>query len=345
MIRRTLRRATRRTTLAQIRYLTPVGPDAAPPAVARVYAQVERDFGMLAPPVSLHAPAPGPLAAAWLMLRETLLATGQVRRGVKEAVAVSVSAANACPYCVEVHQVASHGLVPGGDQTDPERDRIAGWARASGRPIGAPPPFPAALAPELIGTAVTFHYLNRMVNLFLVDSPIPPRVPPAARRAIQRLAGRLLRPVFRAPVEPGGALDLLPAAELPADLSWAAGNRHIAGAYARAARAVDDAGHRSVPEPVRELVLARLADWDGQPPGPSGGWARDAAAGLPAEHRAAGRLALLTALASYQVGPSAIDEFRQLRPDDQCLVEAASWASLAAARRVGGWLWQGAAPR
>src|SRR4051794_40035248 len=92
-----------RRSLDQIRYVTPVRAPAADDTVARVYQQVERDFGMLAPPVALHSPAPGPLAACWMMLRESLLADGQVQRGAKEAVAAAVSVANSCPYCVTVH--------------------------------------------------------------------------------------------------------------------------------------------------------------------------------------------------------------------------------------------------
>src|SRR5690242_10016741 len=95
--------AARRSSLAQIRHVAPVRPGPGTDLVARVYDQVERDFGMLAPPVALHAPAPGVLAAAWLMLRETLIASGRVERAAKEAVGTAVSIGNACPYCVEVH--------------------------------------------------------------------------------------------------------------------------------------------------------------------------------------------------------------------------------------------------
>jgi hypothetical protein len=60
---------------------------------------------------------------------------------------------------------------------------------------------------------------------------------------------------------------------------------------------------------------------------------------LPPTDRPAGRSALLTALASYQVGPSVIEEFRIGRPADGALTELTAWASLAAARRVGSWTW------
>ncbi|MGC1212043.1 MAG: carboxymuconolactone decarboxylase family protein, partial [Micromonospora sp.] len=228
-----LSRATRRATLAQIRHVAPVPPAAAPPLVARVYAQVERDFGMLAPPMSLHAPAPGTLAAAWLMLRETLLADGAAHRAVKEAVATAVSRANACPYCVDVHSATLHGLARRRDAAAIAEDRIediadpgvrgvARWARTSGNRLEVGRgglPFVPELAPELLGVAVTFHYLNRMVNVFLTDSPFPPGLPDALRGTVTRVFGALLRPTAGTRRAPGRALDLLPDAPLPADLA------------------------------------------------------------------------------------------------------------------------------
>src|SRR4051794_19327548 len=104
LIRTALRRS-----LDQIRYVTPVRLTSSDDTVARVYRQVEHDFGMLAPPVALHAPAPGPLAACWMMLRESLLADGRVQRATLEAVAAAVSVGNSCPYCVTVHAATLHG--------------------------------------------------------------------------------------------------------------------------------------------------------------------------------------------------------------------------------------------
>src|SRR5690606_8869078 len=55
---RTLSRMTAPGALAQVRHVTPVRPRAARGLVAEVYAGLERDFGMLAPPVILHSPVP-----------------------------------------------------------------------------------------------------------------------------------------------------------------------------------------------------------------------------------------------------------------------------------------------
>ncbi|MGK5552256.1 carboxymuconolactone decarboxylase family protein [Actinomadura kijaniata] len=330
--------AGRRGARTQIRHVSPPPSAAAGGLVARVYAQLERDFGMLAPPVTLHAPAPGLLAACWMMLRETLVAGGLADRADKEAVAAAVSRANSCPYCVDVHGATLSGLT-GGDDATAADGPLADWAGRCGRtrPDGGPhttPPFPAALLPELGGVVVVFHYLNRMVNVFLTDSPFPARVPAAMRPRLRRLAGRLMRPAARRSPAPAAALDLLPAAPLPGDLSWAAGSPHVAGALAAAAATIDDAGARDVPAPVREAVLAALGDWNGDPPGLSRGWADARISGVPAADRPAARLALLTALASYQVDDSVVADFRRDRPEEGRLVGLTSWAAMAAARRV-----------
>ncbi|MEV0155449.1 carboxymuconolactone decarboxylase family protein [Micromonospora sp. NPDC050686] len=337
-------RAARRSSLAQIRYVVPVRPGAGDGLVNRVYDQIERDFGMLAPPIALHSPAPDVLAAAWLMLRETLVATGRVDRPTKEAVGTAVSRGNACPYCVEVHSATLDGLTGGaGPVADPGRQQVVAWATncatASSARSLVRVPFPAGHAAELIGVVVTFHYLNRMVNVFLRESPFPSGLPAPARGGLLRLLVRILRPVTRAPRRPGEAADLLPAAAVPEDLVWAAGSPHVVDAFARAAATVEAAVARWASASVRELVRTELAGWNGEPPGASRAWVSDAVSGLAAADRPAGRLALLTALASYQVSPAVVDDCRDAGLTDEALIELTSWASLLAARRVGGWTW------
>ncbi|RKT19442.1 AhpD family alkylhydroperoxidase [Streptomyces sp. 1114.5] len=341
----TLLRPALRRALAQIRRVAPPRPAGAGKEVAGVFAEAEREFGMLPPPIALHAAAPEVLAASWVMLRETLVAGGRVDRATKEAVAAAVSAANSCPYCVQVHGATLAALLPGAAGSAPGRPGaragagaeaeataagVADWLRGAG---GAR--FPAQAAPELVGVAVTFHYLNRMVNLFLAESPVPPGLPPAARSAALAVLGRLMRRAARGAPPAGTSLDLLPSAPLPGDLRWAAGTPSVAGAFARAAAAVDAAGARAVPEGVRALVTAELAGWSGEAPGLGRAWVEEAVSALPEEQRAAGRLALLTAKASYQVDDRLVAEFRHGRPGDTALIELTSWAALTAARELG----------
>ncbi|MGY0071921.1 carboxymuconolactone decarboxylase family protein (plasmid) [Streptomyces sp. QTS137] len=334
---RPLVRAVLRGSLRQVRYVDVIAPRRARGLVAQVYRRTERDFGVLAPPVALHSPAATSLAATWLMLRETLLADGLVSRAVKETVATEVSRANDCPYCVGVHQAVLGTLPP-----DRTVARIAEWARATGRHApgdsaasAAPLPFPDAQAPELCGVVVTFHYINRMVTLFLADSPMPARTPTPLRGPIMRTTALAMRPVAPGPLAPGDSLGLLPPAPLPPGLEWALGSPSVAEAFGRAFAAVDQ-GARWVPEPVRERLRSRLDRWDGSAPGLGRGWLDEAVSALPAEDVPAARLALLTAFAPYQTLPEDVAAFRSRFPTDRELIEFTSYAALTTAVRIGG---------
>jgi AhpD family alkylhydroperoxidase len=326
-----------RRTLRDVKYVEAVRPRRARGLVRDVYRQVERDFGMLAPPIALHSPAPDVLAAAWLMLRESLVADGTMSRADKEVVAAAVSAANACPYCVEVHGMALASLgepaaaaaIEAGDsRAIPDRDTraLATWARGGGR---LPADVPPGAAAEFTAVAVAFHYLNRVVSVFLGPSPLPDAVPPSARARAKAVLGRLLKPGAAPPV--GEALALLPAT--PTDgPGWAPPGSTLADAFARAAAAIEAAGERSVPSRVRDLVRREVKAWDGKPPGLSRAWAEPVLAELPAAERAAGRLALVTAKAAYQVGPADVGP---KWTDDRGLVELVSWAAFTAAVAAG----------
>jgi AhpD family alkylhydroperoxidase len=298
-----------------------VRPSAARGLVANVYQQIESDYGFLAPPITLHSPSPEVMAASWVMMRETLLASGRADRVTKEAVAAAVSEANACPYCVEVHDATRRSI-------DGTRDADEVWAWV----YGGRPPFPDDQLEECVGVAVTFEYVNRMNNVFLPESPIPARVPGLARNQVRRTLGGLAAPGKRT-IDPGGSLGLLPDASLPKDLSWAAGHATIAGAFARASAVIDSAGARSLPREVRELVHTRLSG-KATDVGLSSSWVDHAVTALPASERAVAKLALLTALASYQVDAEVVASARHDCADDAALIDLTAWASWSAARRA-----------
>lgn len=334
--------ATRLAARSHFRYVSPVSFAAATGLVATVYRRIEAEFGMLAPPLALHAPAPPVLAASWSILREVLVVPGLVARPEKEAVAAAVSLANNCPYCAEVHGTTLRGLVRGKDPeaiaagrieevADDRLRTLAGWAVASAS-APVPAPFPRAQAPELVGTVLTFQYINRMVNVFLEDSPLPP-VRGVARDVLRRGAARVMRRLASsAPLTGYDTGDLLPAAPLPDDLHWAAGRPTIAGALARAATAVDEVGERRLTMATRELVRAALPE-TGRDKG-TAPWLRERLGTLPDRDRPAARLALLTAVSSFRVTDTVIADVRATGADDAALIGITAWASMTAARHI-----------
>lgn len=223
---------------------------------------------------------------------------------------------------------------------DPQLHTIVQWIlanRTQNTSEPFPPPFSPNDAPEIIGTAITFHYINRMVNVFLGDTLVP--VPSAFKGLMGRLFGATAgkRFVHRA-LHQGDSLKFVPQANLPEDLSWAATNTAVAGAFAGFAKVVEEAGREVLPEQVRALVSERVQAWNGEAMGISRHWVENAVVEINEAHRAAARLALLTALASYQVDASVVEGFQSQYPDDGQLIAATAWASFTAARRVGVWL-------
>jgi AhpD family alkylhydroperoxidase len=331
----------------QVRYVRPVTAGAAQGLVARVYEQVADEMRLVVPPSLLHSPAPDVLAAHWVLMREPLVAPGVDRR-TKEAVAVAVSVANICPYCAETHTAGMYQLstehdaeAVAGDRAedikDPDLRAVTAWARSAHRADG--PPLPPDLSTEaraeLVGVLVAFHYVARMVNVFLPGFLLPPVAGPRTRRRLKQGVGRILGPALRTPRVAGRSLRLLPAAELAAPDRWARPAPCVAEAVARSYHTLEAAGRRSVSPPVRRLVERQLDRWRGEEMGLSPRWCEDLIVHLSIEDQAVGRLALLAALASHQVDAEVVAEFRRRRPDDAALVETVAWASFAAARLVG----------
>jgi AhpD family alkylhydroperoxidase len=329
-----------------IQYVTPVSYGSATGTTAQVYQQVQADF-MPAPLVVLHAPVPEVMAGVWSILRETLLA-GSADRAYKEVVAALISKANVCPYCVDAHTMmlhasSSHDVVNAilsghyDRITDPQHLRLIQWVLSHQTEVTPHelPPFSRDEAPEIIGTAIAFHYINRMVNIFLGDSLLT--VPSALKGVTRRLVGIVGKKFVRR-LESGLSLPFVSQAPLPDDFSWAAANPTVATAFAGWINAVEVAGEHVLPEPVRRLVGERVSLWQGEPLGMSRRWVDEAVAPLKIEHQPAARLVLLTALASYQVDAGLIRAFRAQYPDDDQLIAATAWASLTATRRVSVWM-------
>ena len=335
-----------------IKHVQPVDVATASGKQAEVFAQMKRDFGSVLLVGLLHSPIPDLFYGVWAVIRETLV-VGNVPRGLKEAVSGAVSKINECPFCVEAHTIMLHAvsehdaveaiLQGRTDQIkDPEVRVMVEWAlanRTPGAPVLLTPPFGPDGAPEIVGVAVGFHYINRMANIFLDESllPIPSRLT-GLKKVANQLSGSLIKDLIVPGTSPGESLSFLPEASLPDDLAWAAPNSYVAGAYARFAAAVEEAGQQSLPAEVRVLVQQQVQTWQGQDPGLSRRWVEEAIAGLDEAHKPAARLALLTALASYQVDEGAIKAFRAHHPGDDKLVGATAWASFTAARRIGSWL-------
>lgn len=338
----------RNLTPLSIRHLPPPDIARASGLSAAVYRQLEQEFQAV-PPITLHHLNPQLMAGAWSVCRESLIAGPQ--RALKEAVAVAVSESNRCPYCVEAHSSMLQGSADGQAMQSREArseggvpvSGIVAWARATGdvsAPLLAAPPFSSLEAPAVMGTVVLFHYINRMVNLFL-DSTMMPligKVPVLRDQALRIFSSVVSGRITALDVAPGIFLTEAPFMALPEEFRWAASNPHVAGGLLRFAAAAEMAAKGSVDAGVRELVAEKVANWQGGSPEPGKGWLDSAVSGLPESTRPQARIALLAAFASWAADDGEFADFREAGGDDRALLDTAAWGAWLASRRIAGWL-------
>lgn len=341
-------------TPKQVRHLRPILPAAATGKLDLMYQQMRRDF-QLVPPLTMHSQSPDLLAGIWAVVRESGIVCDKVSRLRKEAVAAAVSAAAGCPYCRDAHMGMLSALAGRRESRAISREEPAAirdaktralveWGLANLRPdsdVIRNPPFSAEEAPEIIGTAVASHYLNRMTCVFLTASPFPVTGEgPWARRMGVRLLGALGRGIARKRPAAGESLEFLPESwrwSLPDEFAWAAPSPHVRDAFAGFSVVMERAG-RTVPDAVRDCLAETLEHWRGEDPGPESPWLEAAARRVPAQQADWARLVLLTAFAPEQVDAQTIGAVRATYRSDAILA-ATAWASHAAARRIAGWLW------
>jgi AhpD family alkylhydroperoxidase len=302
-------------------------------------------------PFAAHSPDPELLAGLWSVIYEALLVDGNLRRADKEAIAASVSQINQCPFCVDVHSVAAgmageaddrgalHRGAPG-EILDRRRREFAEWAGATRDPrseLVRHPPFSSDEAPEAIGTAVCFHYVNRIVTIFHGEDGVdlgPRWLRPMVLPLVSRAVGRSVR----RDREPGRWGDSL-RPELPPDLAWAQDSTSIASAYARFANVLDHAGEASLSSEERDFVEGWVESWTGEDMTTNADWLDSALARLDPSAVPGARLASLAALAPHRIDETVVEDYCSRRPGDATVLGAVAWAAFRAARQIGSWLY------
>ncbi|MFI0976964.1 carboxymuconolactone decarboxylase family protein [Streptomyces sp. NPDC021093] len=310
------------------RFTSPEPPESATGTVADVHAQVTADFGVPRPPTfAVLSPSPQLLTGFWALLREALLA-GDASRTEKELVAAGTSLANGCDFCTNAHIFllyagGEHSLARRIGEGRPPEDRAHARLLAWGRDVGTPQPFSSRHAEEFIGTALAFHFMNRIADTLLTAQGLDTEA--RRLRLLETGPGKHLSATVRRKLTPGESLPLLlTSGDSPA---WATPGSPVATAYAglREAAALgagllsdDDVAY------VRETVDA----WDGA------GHLAPHDGRLPARtDRPGARIALLVALAPHHL--TAEDVAAWLVPpfSEHCLLHLVAYGAMAATER------------
>lgn len=315
--------------------------------IKEVYSQLKEEMGDVVEPISMHALFPELLVGIWSVLREVVLVEDQVLRRDKEAVGAAVSASNECPYCVDAHTIMIIGLK---DQTTAKaivkqdlslitnsdlRD-IVGWAFDS-RNFKAHniknPVFDRKKAPEIIGTAVFFHYLNRMVTIFLGPTILPMNIS-FLKGAMKQMAAMMFSKVLQTEKKAKenqkktkGVNDEI--------LYWTRSNERIQLVYGYLKTVVDDIGQKYVPIEVRSFLQTHIDKWNGHDLHSTKGLDQLVSDVSP-KNQPLAKMLYLTAFSPHRIQSYHFDEFNlYYKGRDEAVLASLSWASFYAAARIG----------
>ncbi len=320
---------------------------ASPPWVASLVDQIATEF-MFGPPISLHLHVPDLLAAVWAIIRESHLA-GPMDRVAREVIASAVSTVNACPFCIDSHTAATTAL--GADSTakavrggvvdrilDDDLRAAATWAlsiQPSRDRASAATPFAPSDQPYALGTALAFHYINRMVNAFL--KPWPIGVPGVVNRRpfMTRVNGVFPgRRLGVGQLAPGASLVYCGASPSIPVFTRLFGASEVARAWEAFGAVTDEAGAEYLSPESRSAVVTAVGSWDGTDPPLGRTWLDPVTVVVAPSERATTAFAVTCALASYRVDQSLTDAVRAEGATDAALVSIAAWSSAQAVRYI-----------
>ncbi len=316
-----------------------------------MYSQIKHDFGAVVEPFLIHSLSPKLLGGVWAACRETELITDIVPRNAKELIASTVSQINKCPYCVDAHTIMLNALGENkvaeslskkgeGNIHDPKLKNLYKWALATRSPkedIILTPPFSIEEAPEIIGIAVFYHYINKMASMFLSETPLPFNFK-FSKMVLKIITGLFFSFSAKRVKNSGDSLKFIQMAELPEELNWAKGSPEISKAFAGLSNIIDNIGNEILSPEVRKYVTEYIQSWNGEYPGMSSKWVDTAINKLDAEQKEIGRLILIASIAPYQINQQMVISFRNIYPEEDSLLGAIAWGSFLVAKRIGTWL-------
>jgi len=328
-----------------ISYIKSIKPSKAEGKVKEVYSQLKSEMGDVVEPIALHAINPDLLEGIWRILREIVVVEDVVDRKVKEAVGASVSESNHCPYCVDAHTIMIIGLqdklvaeaIVKKDLNMIEDDdlrKIVEWSFNTKKFDSIDvdnPPFSKDKAPEIIGTAVFFHYLNRMVTVFLGDTILPINIG-FLKGMMKSMAGKMFAGVLNAKKEAGKIDDGFASVD---DLYWAKTNSRVENAFLQFYHSLDTLSREYIPGEVRDFMEDQVAKWDGSDITNIKD-SEETIMAISSGNRSLAKILYLTAFAPHRIQSSHFEalEVGSVENDERILVSL-SWASLITALKIG----------
>ena len=316
---------------SSVHKLTPKPPKHTDGLAKEVYEQMREEF-MIAGPFVLHGDIPELLAAAWCVVRETLLC-GDASRGNKEIIAWAISESNECPFCIGAHRAAVR-------ETGAKEQSIEQWARFSFSAEATAVKFThQEHIAEFIGTLTAFHYLNRMVSVFLDEKmmPMPKVMDPVTDSMAKAMMVGVINKGGKKPA--GESLKFLPNPD-PAHAwkpEWAEDNQIITKAIAAWSSTIETVALDHMRPKLLDFLRSETQTWQGGRINRSDIPDKNIPSYLSRSDREAAKLALLIIMAPHAVEDADVDVALNTGWSQENILALTAWSALQAAKRCATW--------
>ena len=337
-----------------INYIDSISAKEASGQVKTIYAELKKEMGDVVEPISLHAPLPDLLKGIWGILRETVLVEQEMSRKNKECVGAAVSSSNECPYCVDAHTIMIIGLkdkiaakaIVNKDLSlisDDELKKLIDWSfntRFFNLQMIKEAPFDAMQAPEVIGTAVFFHYLNRMVTIFLGPTILPMNIS-FLKEPMKKMAAAMFSKVLATKKE-AGTLDYVEKISTSGrDFSWASTNERVEKVFQYFDSVTDKCADEYIPKETRDFINEEMQKWDGANL-KSTKELDELLTKIPEGNRPMAKILYLICLSPHRIQPSHFEDCQKcFGGSSEAILGSFAWASFQAAKRIGSQLAMG----
>ena len=321
--------------------------------IKKINKQINNDFGLVGP-LTLSSVSKNVHAIRWANLREVFTVNTYVNRLEKEIIARGISQANKCSYCVDVHNASIASI---GDQKTPiginEKARktiadtrinaLTEWSLNTKKPdanIIKNPPFNKNEATEIIGTALVFHSTNRLVDIFLEDSPLPKFIANSIfkKLALNIASKTLFKGMVSKKVIAGDSLEFI-SSELHLNTpNWAKSVPLYAKTLIARNQLINSIEKEIIPEQIVRLFKTKVNDWKGEEMPLGRNWINEILSPVDITHTPIAKLIFLSAYTPHTITEKDISEFRQTNQSDKELVDICYWAIQIITDRISSWL-------
>lgn len=309
-------------------------------AIHEVNKQIERDFGLVGPLV-LSQPSLRVHQLRWAMVREVFVVSTHVSRLEKELVASGVSSSNICPYCVDVHETSMRSI--GADDSKQVNSLLMEWSLNTKNPhaeIIKNPPFVKEQAPEIIGTALEFHSTNRLVSIFLEESPLPSAVISMGMKkmALFMASKTFFKTMVMKQAKAGEAEKFLNKQVPDANYVWAEAVPLYGLIRRNNIKLLEDMECDFIPQAVASMFKAVVVNWQGEDMPLGRAWVNGLTKELNQEEKVMASVMLLAAFAPHTITDDDMLRMQYHGFSDSDIIELCFWAIQILTFRIETWL-------